>query len=66
MIWCAGTLEFNYSNDKLPNRVKSDNSSYNVTNGPNIALRMYPSTTSGYATGMLCHPPIVLQFGFPQ
>ena len=66
MVWCAGTLELNYSNDKLPNRVKSDNSSYNVTNGPNIALRMYPSTRSGYATGMLCHSLLVLQFGFPQ
>ena len=51
-----------YRNDQLPNGVESDISRYDVTNGPNVALIMYPSTRSGYATGMVCHPPLVLQF----
>ena len=53
-----------YRNDELPNGVESDISRYDVTNGPNIALMMYPSTRSGYATGMVSHPPLVLQFVF--
>ena len=35
-------------------------------NDLNIALRVCPSTRSGYVTGVVCHPPLLLQFGFCQ